>query len=270
MTIYVAAPELRPILCRKGLPSLKRELGYLPQRVGGALSQRVLTISNHTSRQATKVWGLSMRKVIAVGTGLDDAFTESKPSGHERQPGEPLRLLSVGRIALAQKPLDLVAEALASIDVPWSHWTIIGTGVEEKLLLRRLDDLGLSGRVRIAGFLPPAKVARLLCAHDLVLLPSRYESFFLTPFEAVCCRKMVVTNDVAEVLPLLGDSRLLVFARDCSLESYRDAIRTAWARLEEGTSDDAKADQVRKKYSWKVIAQGFLSVVEELKKERGL
>jgi len=270
MTIYIGAPELLPIPFRKGLLNFKRGLGYLPQRIGGAISQRVLTISDHTSRQATEVWGFPMHKVTAVGTGLDEAYVESKAPLYRRPPGEPLRLLSVGRIALAQKPLDLVAEGLASLDVPWSHWTIIGTGVDESSLLRRLDDLGVSGRVRFVGFQRPTEVARLLSEHDLVLLPSRYESFFLTPFEAVCCGKMVVTNDVAEVRPLLGDSSLLVFARDCSAESYRDAIRTAWERLEEGTSDDAKAAQVREKYSWQVIALGFLDAVEELVKKRGV
>jgi glycosyltransferase involved in cell wall biosynthesis len=270
MTIYIGGPNLPPICFRQGLPNLKRGLGYLPQRIGGELSQRVLTVSDYTSRQATEIWGFPMRKVTTVGTGLDEAFVESKNLSSPRARGEPLRLLSVGRIALAGKPLDLVAEALASLEVPWSHWTIIGSGVDEASLVRRLDDLGLSGRVRLVGFQRPTEVARMLAEHDVVLLPSRFESFFMTPYEAVCLGKMVVANDVAEVRHSLGDSRLLVLARDCSSESYCDAIRTAWWRLEEGTSDDVKAGQVRRRYSWQVIAQRFLDAVQELGKERGM
>lgn len=270
---YIADPELLEVgVSLTGFRNARKHLGQAFQRPACFGVARVTTISEHTSRQAIDIWRLPARSVATVGTGLHEAYLQTPAESLERTPGAPLRLLSIGRIALAQKPLDVVARALHQTEVPWSHWTIIGTGAEADTheLVRTIEQLDLSKRVRMLGFKPPTDVVQELAQHDLVLLPSRHESFFMTPYEAIAGQRMVVTNDVAEVKHLLGESKLLILAAGQTVEAYKAALSAAWRRLEDfSPREQALAEQVRREYSWLNIADRFLEVAREVLRPPG-
>jgi len=64
------------------------------------------------------------------------------------------------------------------------------------VLARLADQLGIAQRVRFAGSQPPDRVARLLAAADVMLLPSRAEGLANAWIEALACGTPVVTCDV--------------------------------------------------------------------------
>lgn len=261
---YVADPQLYDVgISLGGYRNARKHLGQFFQRLGSRHAARITTISEHTAQQVCDIWQLPAAKVAAVGTGLHDAYLATSAKPLDRPPGAPLRVLSVGRLALAHKPLDLVARALVQSEVPWSHWTIIGTSsaADEAAFARTVAELGLQNRVRLEGYRAPPDVARALADHDLVLLPSRHESFFMTPYEAIACQRLVVTNDVAEVKRRLGHSDLLILARDQSANAYREALSAAWLRLEaRAPRDVALAQEIRDTYSWHNITTRLLEV----------
>jgi len=245
-----------------GARNVRRHWGQVLQRLGCAVCARVTTISDHTSQQARAVWQIPSERVATVGTGLHEAYLSSPAEASTRAAGAPLRLLSVGRIALTQKPLDLVARALAQTEVPWSHWTIVGGGSDRDALKDLCSRLGIAARLRHVEFLAPHQIVPELAQHDAVILPSRHESFFMTPYEAIVRQRIVVTNDVAEVKPKLGHSPLCVIARDASIDAYDDALRTAWQRLEASPPrDEATADMIRREYAWQHISARLLAVM---------
>ncbi len=260
---YLADPELlRHDLSITGARNVRRHWGQLLQRLGCGACARVTTISEHTSQQARAVWQIPSERVVTVGTGLHEAYLSSPDEPLARAPGAPLRLLSVGRIALDQKPLDLVARALAQSEVPWSHWTIVGDGTDRHRLNELCSQLGIASRVRHVEFLAPQQIVPELARHDAVILPSRHESFFMTPYEAIVRQRMVVTNEVAEVKSKLGHSPLCVLARDASIAAYDDALGTAWRRLEASPPrDEATAAMIRREYSWQHITARLLAVM---------
>ncbi len=261
---YIATPKLVRVSIQGGLRQIRRHSGQAIQRLGTLASPIVMTTSEHTARQASEIWGIPARRIAAVGQGLDEAYLESPSHALERAPDAPLRLLSVGRISLTQKPLDIVAESLAASSVPWAHWTIIGSGEHDGVLRDRIQELGIADRVRMIGFMQPRAIARELQVHDLVLLPSRYESFFLTVYEALACDRMVVTNDVAEVKSALGDSKLLVLAREATAVAYGEALSVAWQRLQAPAStEDGISRRIRLRYSWEAACRRFLDAVQE-------
>jgi glycosyltransferase involved in cell wall biosynthesis len=265
VTMYIAAPELRRIPFTTDLRTIRQHAGPALQRLGALASTIVMTTSDHTARQAIDLWRIPSTKIRSVGLGLDAAYLEQPHAIPDRTPEAPLRLLSVGRVSLGQKPLDVMADGLVKSSIPWSHWTIIGSDQGDEALRDRIRQLGIADRVRMVGFMPPAAVARQLQRHDLVLLPSRYESFFLAVYEAVACHRMVVTNDVAEIKTKLGESGLVVLARDATASAYADALRVAWTRLQtSATDEDPAGRRIRQHYSWEAAGQRFVNVVREL------
>ncbi len=63
--------------------------------------------------------------------------------------------------------------------------TIVGDGPQRDELIAKVGELGLTGAVTFTGALPPEAAQALLRRHDLLVHPSRQETFGLTVVEAI-------------------------------------------------------------------------------------
>jgi glycosyltransferase involved in cell wall biosynthesis len=124
-----------------------------------------------------------------------------------RQPGDPWRLLMVGRLA-AQKDQATGLKALASLrHVDW-RLTIAGQGPLLDELQGQCVDLGIADRVTFAGYVAdPDALAALMGQADLLLQPSCWEGLCATLIEALACGAQVVATDCTpNIRPILSDA----------------------------------------------------------------
>jgi D-inositol-3-phosphate glycosyltransferase len=129
-------------------------------------------------------------------------------------------MLFVGRIQ-PLKGLELAVESLADTDGGAVLWVVGGpSGVDGPAELARVmdraADLGVAGRVQ---FLPPVPHDRLVDyyrAADVVVVPSRSESFGLVALEAAACGTPVVAAAVGGLTAIVDDgvTGFLVEGRD--------------------------------------------------------
>jgi glycosyltransferase involved in cell wall biosynthesis len=113
---------------------------------------------------------------------LAPVFSTASMPPASRHPGEALMILSVGRLEPVKR-FDLVPEMAARlIDLP-CRFVIAGDGPERARIEARAAALGVADRVILLGAVPDP--APLLAQADLLLHPSRYESFGIAAFEAM-------------------------------------------------------------------------------------
>lgn len=263
--VYLAAPDLPSFRFRgwSTIRSIRYRLPVFMQSVGARVARKVTTISDFSSRQANENWGIPCQKVVTVGTGLDEVFLDGITPSVRSRSGTGLRFISIGRLALRQKPLDIVAEALAEVSLPWQQWTLVGSGHDESTLRARLAELGLLARTAFAGTQTSMQIAALLSEHDIVLLPSNHESFFIAVYEAVAKGKVVVTNDVADVRKYFGDTPSVIVAESVSSKAYRYAIVKAMQDFEQLKCDAVEAaERVKREYNWSAVATRFVQALE--------
>ena len=265
VVVYQAAPEL-PNFRTFNLSTIKAiryKLGIFLQYLGARSARKVITISGFSSQLAHQNWGIPQHKLTTVGTGLDDVFIGANTPLFRTQSKLGPRFISVGRLTMDQKPLDVMASALKDLPFPWQHWTIVGSGPDEPTLHRKIKELGLDSRTVFAGTLSSVQIASLLEEHDVVLLPSNYESFFLTAYEAAAKGKIVVTNDVADVQKYFSDSPSVIIAESVSKDAYRQAIIIAVENRSDLESHASKvALRVKNDFSWPEVANRFLHALE--------
>lgn len=142
--------------------------------------------------------------VICVSGGLRDQLATAFP-GHagkivvvpnavdiESMPVRPApvsdlhRWIYVGKVAPAKGVPELVeAFAIAARDQPKLSLTVLGSGPLDASLRARVAELGVAPRVQFLDPVPPEQVFGILHEHDLLVHPSKGETFGMTTVEAV-------------------------------------------------------------------------------------
>ncbi|MFM7964310.1 MAG: glycosyltransferase [Actinomycetota bacterium] len=177
-------------------------------------------------------------------------------------------LLFVGRIQ-PLKGLDVAIEALAALRRSDAVLLVVGgaSGRDGEAELQRVNALatshGVARQIRFVAPQPHHLLATYYRAADVVLVPSRSESFGLVALEASACGTPVVATAVGGLLSLVDDgvNGFLVPERDGQLFAKRVA---------QILDDSALADAMRQRavqrsaaYSWQGAARRMRRVVAE-------
>jgi glycosyltransferase involved in cell wall biosynthesis len=205
MAAPIVALVHHPLAHESGLSSERREHLYRTERENLALAAHVLVPSPHTAELLVSDYGVPDTRITIARPGTD------RPLGRLNKAHPPL-ILSVG-IQVPRKGHDVLLRALAQVaDRPWQA-VIAGSVLDADhgaLLTRLMEDLGLSGRVRLAGRVPGEELARLYGEATLFALATRYEGYGIVFDEAmahglpiVSCATGAVPDTVAPGAGLL-------------------------------------------------------------------
>jgi glycosyltransferase involved in cell wall biosynthesis len=147
-------------------------------------------------------YGLDPVKARVIHPAVDTRFFHP-PVAADPAP-EGLRILGVGRLSWV-KGYDYALESVASLardGVPVTYEIIgeepvsdTGEASDRTRLLYLMHELGLEGRVRLLGRLPPHVVRERLWASDVLLQASLTEGLPNTVLEAMACGLPVVVTD---------------------------------------------------------------------------
>lgn len=216
--------------------------------------------------------GNSPGAIEVVAPGVERAFfSRGDRRGARRALGlgsGPI-LLFVGRIQ-PLKGLDVAVRVLSELNRPDAKLIVVGgaSGVEGEPELRRvqsiIDDCGVGGQIHFFDPQPHHLLSTFYRAADVVLVPSRSESFGLVALEAAACGVPVVATAVGGLLSLVDHGRTGF------LVPQRDVI--GFARYTARLLDDpvlalsmgTAAAERAKQYSWRSAALRVRKVYSEL------
>lgn len=109
-------------------------------------------------------------------------------------------VISVGRLDHSKDPLlQLIAFSEVAEKIPDLRLVMVGDGALREQIVRRIAELGLDGRIVLAGLRSANEVADLLRVSDLFVLSSAYEGMPMCVLEALGSGVPVATTDVGEV-----------------------------------------------------------------------
>ncbi|WP_199442927.1 glycosyltransferase family 4 protein [Umezawaea beigongshangensis] len=189
-----------PLADETGLaPALAAELDAAERETLRAASAVVAT-SPWAARRLVEHHGLAPSRVHTVPPGTDPAPLAPGTNA-------PARLLCVASVT-PRKGHDLLVDALAAVaDLPWSC-EFAGPHSRDPAHVARVRGLverhGLGNRVRWSGPLTGAPLAAAYAAADLLVLPSRAETFGMVVTEALARGVPVLATAVSGVPDTLG------------------------------------------------------------------
>ena len=209
--------------------------------------------------QFRRLYGNPQGRIEIVAPGVEHAFfAPGERTGARRalslHTDTPI-LLFVGRIQPLKGP-DVAVRALAALGRPDAQLIIVGgasgdEGDFESARIRALvDELGLHEQVRFVEPQPHHILSTYYRAADVVLVPSRSESFGLVALEAAACGIPVVASAVGGLLSLVDDHRTgrLIEGRDP--DDYARAIAEILDDRELRRAMSVAAVERAKRYTW--------------------
>jgi len=105
----------------------------------------------------------------------------------------PDRLLMLGRLTKQKNHLFLL-QVLAGLQTYSWTLTIVGEGEDQKKILKKVEELGLSDRVRMHS--GTTNVRQVLAGQQVVLMPSAWEGLGIVAMEAMAAGRLVVASAV--------------------------------------------------------------------------
>lgn len=171
---------------------------------------------------------------------------------------EERHLLFLGRIDIEQKGLDLLVESLAAVAgriVPPVLIAGAGPVQQENRLRRRIESLGLGGKVRVVGRVDDPEKGELLRQAFLVVMPSRFEASPLVLIEAFCYAAPVVLFDIPELCDIPAGCCVKVPAFD--KRAYGVAVLGLLADERRRDALGKAAKKYARSFSWDDLARRY-------------
>ena len=241
---------IKRIILRKNLQSADHLTA-----VSHFLRERTLRVCRDVEAKITVVpFGVSIPEKTGTGSE-DDKVRLAFIKAHEMIYG-PDVLLEAMPVAVAK-----------NLHV---HLVMAGEGSMTARLKEQAKNPNLGGHVTFAGFVDHRNIFDFLGRHDIMVMPSRAESFGVAALEAAACGLPVVAGDVGGVPEVVidGETGILVPPGDAA------ALVEAIIRLAEDADlrkkmGKAGRQYVAAKYPWENCLDQMVQIYERVLTEKG-
>ena len=252
-------------------------------RRGLLRADRVLAVSEATSREVQKSMGVSPRRIRVIYNAPDPAFFAAAPPGvddperrriMERYQVQYPYLLYAGNIR-PHKNIPRLVEAFAVLRGELaSHpvyrelrLIIIGDQISQYPQVRHaVIKSRVESVVRFLGFVPFDALRCFYASAAAFVFPSRHEGFGLPPLEAMATGAPVVCSNVSSLPEVVGDAAMLV--------NPENVFEIARGIREVLLDDTLRQEMIRKgrrqaaKFSWDRTAREVLEIYQETARKR--
>jgi glycosyltransferase involved in cell wall biosynthesis len=225
---------------------------------------RVIADSESARRDFLRFTDYPPEHVRVVPLGVSARFQPPPPSADRR--GGPVRILHVGHcgpyknVETILHALPLIAERLGE---PARLVKVGGPFTESQR--RLISRLRLDRQVQYLGAVPLADLPATYADADLLLQPSLYEGFGLTPLEAMACGTPVVVSDAGSLPEVVSDAGVTVAPTD--VEGIADAVARVVTDVGlRATLRQRGLDRARG-FTWERTALATLAVYREIYEE---
>jgi len=222
---------------------------------------RIICCSKYMAKEINSTLSIPETRIDVVPNGINTTLFKTQIDLEQlrsrfAQPDERL-VLFVGRL-VQEKGVSTIVEAAPHLRGLNVKIVIVGEGYLKEELIRRVNELGLSDRVFVTGFLETETIRGLFRVADVCVIPSIYEPFGIVALEAMAGGSPIVTTGSGGLGEILEHDRTATFVYQ-NPESLAWGIRKILTDHKYAENLKEEASKQVKKYDWGAIATSTIS-----------
>jgi glycosyltransferase involved in cell wall biosynthesis len=173
--------------------------------------------------------GIPPDRVVSIPTGVDvDRFSPSVSCEAVRREFGLMsgqRVISVIGVLRSWKRIDLFVDiaAILAREEPSMRFLVVGEGPQEKNIRRKIDELGVGGRVLLLGH--RNDVPDILAASDVMVMTSMKEGLPQVVLQALAMQRPVVASPVGAIPEVVAHEETGLLCPAGEVEGFVAAIR---------------------------------------------
>ncbi len=199
---------------------------------------------------------LSAPSVVIPNPYRDDVFWEMPDIPRDRE------LMFLGRL-VSDKGVDLLVAALAKLRQMGitAQLTIVGDGPEEASLRYQAETLKVASQIQFLGIKQGKELAQLLNAHQILVVPSRWqEPFGIVALEGIACGCVVVGSAGGGLKDAIGACGLTFPNEDVS--TLTDHLATLLTHPDRRAHHRAMATEHLARHTRAAVATAYLQTFQ--------
>jgi len=234
-------------------------------------ADRLIAVSEAAGHFARSL-GFAQKRITIVPNGVDLSCFNGKVDAvlmrKELGIGDRPLIVTASRLIKRKSP-GLLVSAFAKVlkVIPDAKLVIAGSGREEHNLADQVRELNIADSVSLTGGLAKEKVAQLMAAADIFVLPSRLESFGLSLLEASAAAVPVVCSSAGGIPEVFTDGVNALLYPPGDDDAMAKAIIRLIQDRELAKKISVNAIETAKRFTWETAAERTLRVYEEVLRE---
>ncbi len=235
-------------------------------------TDHIIAVSEATRRDSIKMLGVPEKKITVIYEAANPIYRPVPKDEARQRVAEKYKLnqnyiLFVSTIE-PRKNLPGLLQAYRRLRDDYKREELLvlagSKGWLWEEVYETVEALNLEKHVAFLGRVPSADLVYLYNAATMLVQPSFYEGFGLTPLEAMTCGTPVIVSNTSALPEVVGDAAMLIDPHD--VEGLTVAM---WRVLEDEElrkSLICKGNKRAKKFSWEQTAQQTLAVYHQVGK----
>ena len=162
-------------------------------------ADKIIANSNYEKELLLRDFAIKKDRISVIPPGIDlPPFDNLATVSRESK-----TILYVGRLE-EYKGVQYIIQALPLLDKDF-HLEIVGKGPYKAKLVKLIDELGLSNRVRFYQDLPRQELVKMYARAGIFILLSRYESFSIVVAEALAAKTPCIVANTSALSEWIDD-----------------------------------------------------------------
>jgi glycosyltransferase involved in cell wall biosynthesis len=227
----------------------------------------ILCVSQSTKEDVLAQLRISKDKIWVIEEGVSDFFV---PDPFPEVVSEENYILFVGGFDVRKnmfKGLEAFAKLIGTSDRSLYHdlklYIVCAHDANERVgLMGRAEELGISSRVVLTGFITDQDLLRLYQKAKCLFFPSLYEGFGLPVVEGLACGIPVACSNVSSLPDIAGEFGYFFDPNDT--EAMKDVMCTALNAPASLQARQERWEYAKSRFSWKIAAFEMTSTFQGL------
>ncbi|HYF13253.1 MAG TPA: glycosyltransferase family 1 protein [Candidatus Paceibacterota bacterium] len=245
-------------------PKLRDYLSHW-SRIAATFADRIITVSDYSKGRISKVYGIEPDRIIRIYNGvappprLSEEFIEHVRKKYTLEKSFVLYIGTIER----KKGLPELINAVAHLSGSDFNDTLVFAGARgggEWEIEQELAQKKLLSRSKLLGHVPELEKWALLKLCSVLIYPSKYEGFGLTPLEAMSIGTPCITNNTTSLPEIVGSAAIKVDVTQ--VKAFSEAILRALRNQDVRRVASEMGPTQARHFTWEKSAAQYIAQFE--------